>query len=81
MLVVWILFELNALGVIGGLKPGGTNIIYDTHKNTLITGFVYAAFVIVVYAVVLAYCRSQARRAGYAGSRPTIETNETISPG
>ena len=54
MLVVWILFELNALGVIGGLKPGGTNIIYDTHKNTLITGFVYAALVIVVYAVVLA---------------------------
>jgi uncharacterized membrane protein len=53
MLVVWILFELNALGVIGGLKPGGTNIMYDTHKNTLITGFVYAAFVIVVYAVVL----------------------------
>ena len=36
------------------LKPGGTNIIYDTHKNTLITGFVYAAFVIIVYAVVLA---------------------------
>ena len=28
MLVVWILFELNALGVIGGFKPGGTNIIY-----------------------------------------------------
>ena len=54
MLVVWILFELNALGVIGGLKPGGTNIIYDTHKNTLITGFVYAALVIVIYAVVLA---------------------------
>ncbi len=54
MLVVWIVFELNALGVIGGLKPGGTNIIYDTHKNTLITGFVYAAFVIVVYALVLA---------------------------
>jgi hypothetical protein len=54
MLVVWILFELNALGVIGGLKPGGTNVIYDTHKNTLITGFVYAAFVIVVYALVLA---------------------------
>jgi uncharacterized membrane protein len=53
MLVVWILFELNALGVIGGLEPGGTNIIYDTHRNTLITGFVYAAFVIVVYALAL----------------------------
>jgi uncharacterized membrane protein len=54
MLVVWLLFELNALGVIGGLKPGGTNVIYDTHQNTLITGFAYAALVIVVYAVVLA---------------------------
>src|SRR6478672_9869153 len=53
MLVVWILFELNALGVIGGFKPGGTNVIFDTHKNTLITGFVYAAFVIVLYALVL----------------------------
>jgi uncharacterized membrane protein len=53
MLVVWILFELNALGVIGGLKPGGTNIIYDTHRNALITGFCYAALVIIVYAVVL----------------------------
>src|SRR6478609_1893393 len=53
MLVVWILFELNALGVIGGFKPGGTNVIFDTHRNTLITGFVYAAFVILVYALVL----------------------------
>ena len=54
MLAVWIVLELNALGVIGGLKPGGTNIIYDTHKNTLIAGFSYAALVIIVYALVLA---------------------------
>ena len=54
MVVVWIVFELNAVGVIGALKPGGTNIIYDTHKNTLIAGFCYAALVIIVYAVVLA---------------------------
>jgi uncharacterized membrane protein len=54
MLAIWIVLELNALGVIGGLKPGGTNVIFDTHKNTLITGFAYAALVIVVYAVVLA---------------------------
>ena len=54
MLVVWALFEANALGWIGGTKPGGTNTIYDTHKNTLITGFVYAAVVLGVYALVLA---------------------------
>src|SRR3954451_15207891 len=54
MVVIWLVLELNALGVIGGFKPGGTNIIFETHKNTLITGFVYAAVVMVVYAVVLA---------------------------
>jgi len=53
MLAIWIVMELNALGVIGGFKPGGTNIIYDTHKNALITGFGYALVVLVVYAVVL----------------------------
>jgi uncharacterized membrane protein len=45
------LLELNALGVIGGTGPGGTNWIYDSHKNALITGLVlvvlfYAAFYI-----------------------------------
>jgi uncharacterized membrane protein len=54
MLAIWILFELNALGVIGGFKPGGTNVVYDTHRNTLITGFVYAAVALAVYGVVLA---------------------------
>lgn len=53
MLVVWLVFELNALGVIGGIKPGGTNVIFDTHRNTLITGFCYAAFVVIVYSLVL----------------------------
>ena len=53
-LVIWALFETNALGWIGGTKPGGTNAIYDTHKNALITGFVYAAVMLGVYALVLA---------------------------
>ncbi len=53
MLVVWIAFELNALGKIGGTAPGGTNIIYDTHKNAIITGGVYALLVLIVYTVVL----------------------------
>ena len=53
MLVVWIAFELNALGKIGGTAPGGTNIVYDTHKNAIITGGCYALLVLIVYAVVL----------------------------
>ena len=53
MLVVWIVFELNALGKIGGTAPGGSNIIYDTHKNAIITGACYAVFVLVVFSLVL----------------------------
>jgi uncharacterized membrane protein len=48
VVVIWGLFELNALGVIGGVKPGGLNTIYDTHKAALWTGF---ALVVVFYAV------------------------------
>ena len=53
MVVVWIVLELNALGVIGGTAPGGTNIIYDTHKNAIITGAAYSLLVIIVFALVL----------------------------
>jgi uncharacterized membrane protein len=52
--VIWALFEANALGWIGGTKPGGLNAIYDTHKNALITGFVYAAVMLGLYSLVLA---------------------------
>jgi Predicted membrane protein len=52
--VVWLVFELNALGVIGGRKPGGTNLIFDTHKNALITGCLYFVFMLAVYSLVLA---------------------------
>jgi uncharacterized membrane protein len=40
--------ELNALGIIGGTGPGGTNWMYDSHKNALIAGGV----LVVVYYVV-----------------------------
>jgi uncharacterized membrane protein len=53
-LVIWALFEAKALGWIGGTKPGGANAIYDTHKNAIITGFVYSAVMLGVYALVLA---------------------------
>ena len=46
-IVIWGLLELNALGVIGGTKPGGTNTIFDTHKAAILTGFI----LVVVYYV------------------------------
>jgi len=52
-LIIWGVFELNALGIIGGTGPGGTNWMYDTHKAALITGGIvvvlyYAAFYIIL---------------------------------
>ncbi|HEY7106524.1 MAG TPA: urate hydroxylase PuuD [Acidimicrobiia bacterium] len=46
--VVWGLFELNALGIIGGTGTGGTNWMYDSHKNALITGGI---LVVIYYAL------------------------------
>jgi len=46
-LVIWLVLELSALGVIGGTKPGGTNVIFDTHRAALWTGFI----LVVVYYV------------------------------
>jgi uncharacterized membrane protein len=43
--IIWGVLELNALGVIGGTKPGGVNSIYDTHKAAIWTG----AVLVVVY--------------------------------
>jgi uncharacterized membrane protein len=51
--VVWLLFELNALGVIGGTAAGGLNSMYDSHKNALITGFVLVVVYYVLFYVVL----------------------------
>jgi uncharacterized membrane protein len=51
-LVIWALFEAKALGWIGGTKPGGANAVFDTHRNAIITGFVYAAVMVGVFAVV-----------------------------
>lgn len=51
--VIWAVLELNALGQLGGTSPGGTRVIYDTHQNALITGLVYAALSLLVFALVL----------------------------
>ena len=43
-LVIWAVLELNAIGVIGGTKPGGTNVI---------TGFVLSAVWLFLFSLVL----------------------------
>jgi uncharacterized membrane protein len=39
-LIIWLVLELNALGIIGGTSPQGTNWIYETHQRAIGTGFV-----------------------------------------
>jgi uncharacterized membrane protein len=46
--VILLALELNALGIIGGTGPGGTNWVYDTHRAALITGGI---LVVVYYAL------------------------------
>ena len=53
VIVIALLLELNALGVIGGTGPGGTNWIYDSHKNALITGGVLVVVFYFVYYLLL----------------------------
>lgn len=36
--VLWLAFELNCLGVIGGTGPKGTNRIYDDHRESIAVG-------------------------------------------
>ena len=52
-IVVWALLEANALGFLGGTKPGGPRIIYDTHRNAIISGFVLAILWLALFAYVL----------------------------
>ena len=51
-IVIFVLFEINALGL-AGTSPGGTRIIYDNHRNAIITAFVYAAVAIILFSYVL----------------------------
>ena len=46
--VILIVLELNALGIIGGTAAGATNWMFDSHKNALITGGI---LVVVYYAL------------------------------
>ena len=47
-IVIWGVLELDALGVIGGTKPGGTNVIFDSHRAAIWTG---AALVVIYYVL------------------------------
>jgi uncharacterized membrane protein len=38
-LAIIVVLELNALGIISGRGNGGLNVIYETHKNAMYTGF------------------------------------------
>jgi len=46
--IIWLVLELNALGVIGGVKANATNWMFESHKNALIAGGV----LVVVYYLV-----------------------------
>src|SRR3979411_2957063 len=52
-IVIWGVLELNALGLIGGTAPGGPRIIYDSHRNAIITSFVYSLGTTVRFSYVL----------------------------
>jgi uncharacterized membrane protein len=51
--IIWLLLELNALGVIGGTAAGGLNWMFDSHRNALITGFVLVVVYYALFYVVL----------------------------
>ena len=52
-IVIWGVLELNALGLIGGTAPGGTRVIYDNHRNAIVTAFVYSAVTLALFGYVL----------------------------
>jgi uncharacterized membrane protein len=50
-LIIWLAFELNCLGVIGGTSPQGTNWFYEDHKRAIGTGFVLVVVWYVLWAI------------------------------
>ncbi len=51
VLIIIVLAELNGLGKLAGPGPGGHTKYLDTHKNTIIAGFVLAAVFYVMFEV------------------------------
>ncbi len=48
-----VLFELNALGMIGGTGPGPLKWPYESHKNAIVTGFVFWAVLWILSEILL----------------------------
>jgi uncharacterized membrane protein len=51
VLLIVLILELIGLGVIGGPGPGPTKVHLETHKNTIISGFVLAAVFYLLFEV------------------------------
>jgi len=51
--IIWLVLELNCLGVIGGTGQNLTNKIYDSHKNALIAGGVLVVIYYLAFYVTL----------------------------
>lgn len=45
VLATWAFVEASALGLIGGFDNAFNKAVFDTHKNTIIGGFVYLALI------------------------------------
>ena len=52
-LIIWLVLELNCLGVIGGTGQNLTNKMYESHKNALIAGGVLVVIYYLVFYVTL----------------------------
>ncbi|MFM8238341.1 MAG: urate hydroxylase PuuD [Actinomycetota bacterium] len=53
-IVILVVLELNALGMISGRGNTGLNVIYETHKNAMITGFGLIVLFYVLAEILLA---------------------------
>jgi len=51
VLVIWLVLELNCLGVIGGTKPQGTNWIYENHMRAIYVGLVLVPVWYVIWQI------------------------------
>jgi uncharacterized membrane protein len=51
--IIWLVLELSALGVIGGTGQNATNWMYESHKNALIAGSVLVVVYYVLYYLVM----------------------------
>jgi hypothetical protein len=52
-IIIIAVLELNALGMISGRGNGGLNVIYETHKNAMYTGFGLIVFFYVFAEILL----------------------------